>query len=328
MDQNLSLYRIFYSVANTGNISHSAKELYISQPAISKAIRKLEDSLDTTLFIRSSRGVHLTEEGKILYEHVKNAFHSISLGEANLKQINELGIGHIRIGVSTTLCKYVLLPYLKSFIEAYPHVKITIDCQSTFHTLKLLEANKIDIGLICKSDNTKNIDFFSIGEIEDIFVATKTYIDNLRLREQDPVRDDSSHATSLNKEDAFLDIVSQNPNHSCNDITLFKDANLMLLDKDNITRVYIDHYFEENNIEINQILEINNMDLLIEFAKIGLGVACVIKEFVLDDLKNKSIVEIPLTAPINKRTIGFAYSKNADMSESMKNFIHFYKNKK
>ena len=81
MEQNLSLYRIFYMVANTGSISRAASELFISQPAVSKAVQKLEQSLNTTLFLRSSRGVSLTEEGQILYDHIKSAFSSIQLGE-------------------------------------------------------------------------------------------------------------------------------------------------------------------------------------------------------------------------------------------------------
>ena len=116
MDQNLSLYKVFYTVANTGNISKAATELFISQPAISKSIRKLEQSLDVTLFSRNSRGVQLTEEGELLYDYVQRAFYALQTGEERLKKINELGIGHLHIGVSSTLCKYMLLPYLKEFI--------------------------------------------------------------------------------------------------------------------------------------------------------------------------------------------------------------------
>ena len=117
MYQNLSSYRIFYTVANTKNISKAAKELYISQPAISKSIQKLEESLGTKLFERSSRGVALTDSGELLYTHVKSAFETLSIGEDRLRRSIELGIGHLTIGVSSTLCKYVLLPYLKEFIK-------------------------------------------------------------------------------------------------------------------------------------------------------------------------------------------------------------------
>lgn len=297
MEQNLSLYKIFNCVAEVGNISRAAKELYISQPAISKAISKLEQNLEVTLFTRNSRGVHLTAEGKMLYEHTKSAFETLQLGEETIRKVNELGIGHIRIGVSSTLCKYLLIPYLKDFIVKYPHIKVTIDCQSTFQTMELLGSRKIDIGLIAKPEQLRNITFFPIAEIEDGFVATKTYMDNLKLREA---------------EDHF---------------DVFKSANLMLLDEENITRMYIDNYFRTYQVETNKILEVNNMDLLIEFAKIGLGVGCVIKDFVQDELKSGALIEVPFVAPISKRQVGFAYATNVEPSESLEKFIDFYQQK-
>lgn len=298
MDQNLSLYKIFYTVAKHNNISHAANELFISQPAISKAITKLEHNLNTPLFIRNSRGVHLTEEGELLLKHVQSAFESIDLAEENIRRIHTLGIGQLRIGVSTTLCKYLLLPYLEVFVNENPHVKITIECQSTFHTLKLLEAQKIDIGLIGKPADLKNFDFYTIREIEDGFVTTKSYLDNLKLRESE--------------------------NESTERI--LGSANLMLLDEENITRVYIDDYFKVNKIQVSQILEISNMDLLIEFAKISLGIACVIKDFVQKELQSGTLIELPLKDKIAKREVGFAYSKKAPLTQSMKKFIEFYKN--
>ncbi len=295
MEQNLSLYKIFYTVAIAENISKAAKELYISQPAISKSITKLEQSLDTTLFLRNSRGVQLTEEGQILFKYLSSAFSTISTAEEQIKRIKELDIGHITIGVSTTLCKYVLLPYLQKFIEQCPHIRITIECQSTNKTLQLLEENKIDIGLIGKPYALKNIDFYSLGEVEDIFVATDNYINNLKIRE----------------------IIGSND--------LFKTATLMLLNKENMTRQYIDDYFNKNNIEINNLIEISTMDLLIDFAKIGLGIACVIKGFVEENLKTGVLTEIKMDIPIHKREIGFAFSKSMPLSSSVEKFIEFYK---
>ncbi len=300
MEQNLSMYKIFNTVAKTGNISHAAKELYISQPAISKSITKLEENLNVKLFYRTSRGVRLTKEGMVLYESTKTAFHALHQGEENIRKINELGIGHLRIGVSTTLCKYILLPYLKNFVLSYPHIKITIECQSTLKTLELLEQGKIDVGLIGKPSYEKNIDFYPIHTIEDIFVATSSYLDNLILRES---KDKLEQNSSL----------------------IFKSANIMLLDEKNMSRLYIEDYFTRNNIETNHILEVSNMDLLIEFAKISLGVSCVIKEFVKSELENKELVEIPLTNPLDKRVVGFAYNYAANVTDSLLKFIEFYK---
>ena len=93
------------------------------------------------------------------------------------KKFNELELGHIHIGVSTTLCKYVLLPYLKEFIETHPHIRISIECQSTNHTLQLLKENKIDLGLLENLNVYINTHFDSLGKIEDIFVCTKSYME-------------------------------------------------------------------------------------------------------------------------------------------------------
>ena len=207
--------------------------------------------------------------------------------------MKELGVGHLKIGVSSTLCKYILLPYLNRFLKAYPHIKITIESQSTIHTLKQLEKGTLDIGLVAKPANQKLYKFLPVDEIEDIFVATKDYLDNLRLREMD--------------ED------------------IFATANIMLLDEENISRIYINNYFKENNLTPKHILEVSSMDLLIEFAKTGLGVACVIKEFVHEELKKGQLLQIPLKKPVNKREVGFCYNLTL-LSNSMTKFIDFITN--
>lgn len=291
MEQHLSQYRIFYEVARCGNISRAAKELYISQPAISKAIGKLEESLGTRLFLRNSRGVQLTPEGNVLFQHVAAAFDSLSRGEKELKRIHDFHIGQLKIGVSNTLCKYVLLPYLKSFVEKYPHVNITIESQSTAHTLEMLEARKIDIGLVAEPRARRGLNFTPVMEIHDGFICTPAYMENLTLREG-PAPD------------------------------IFKTGNIMLLDRSNMSRKHLDTYLSDRDIEVNQLLEVTDMALLIEFARIGLGIACVILDFVSDDLKNGTLMEVPLDAPIPRRVIGFACPPQ-DQSQTLREFLAF-----
>ena len=291
MEQNLSQYKIFYEVAKAGNISKAAKELYISQPAISKAIGKLEDSLGLSLFTRSSRGVQLTSEGEILFEHAREAFEALERGEQELRRIQEFDIGHLRIGVSNTLCKYILLPYLKTFIDQYPHMKVTIESQSTVQTLNRLEQQKIDLGLVAEPSLRKDLSFIPVMDIQDIFVSTRAYLENLYLREG-------------------------------SDTNIFETGNIMLLDENNMTRHHVDEYMAENAIFPHQILEVTTMDLLIEFAKIGLGIACVIKELVQKELDSGLLVEIPLQNSISRRTIGFAYHPS-NQAMALKTFLEF-----
>lgn len=295
---NLTLYPIFQAVARTGNISKAAEELYISQPAVSKAIRRLEQSLGTRLFHRSSRGVSLTDSGKLLYEHTKAAFSELTRGEEQLRHARQLGIGHIRIGVSTTLCKYLLLPCLKAFTEQHPHIRISIQCQSTYQTMALLHSQKVDIGLIGQPEQLGRLSFHSIGEIDDKFVATPAYLKNLLERE--PELPPQPLATQL-----------------------FPYANLMLLDEENISRHYIDTYLHRHNIKTGAILEVSTMDLLIEFARIGLGIACVIGRFVQEDIKEGKLIPLSVEIPVEKREVGFSFSKERPLSDSANQFLSF-----
>lgn len=291
MEQHLSQYKIFYAVAKAGNISKAAKELFISQPAISKSISKLEDNLGVALFTRNSRGVQLTAEGQVLYSHVTNAFDTLNRGENELKRIKEFNIGQIKIGVSNTLCKYILLSYLKDFVEQYPHVNVTINSQDTARTINMLEQQQLDIGLIAEPRTRRSLTFLPIMQIADTFVCTKSYLDHLKMREG-------------------------------SDVDVFIHGVIMLLEQNNMTRTHIDTYFADNNIEPKQVLEANTMDLLIEFAKIGLGIGCVIREFVKNELADGSLIEIPLSSPIRKRTVGFAYNTSYT-TKTLNTFIKF-----
>lgn len=302
-DENLNDYRVFYTVAKEKNISRAAHSLFISQPAVSKVIRRLEDRLGATLFFRTSRGVSLTAEGQVLFESVEAAMQSLSSGEYQIFKMKSLDMGHIRIGVSTTLCKHLLLPYLKEFIHMYPHVRISILCQSTNQTVKLLEEGAIDIGLIGRPLSDKTITFLPLMEIEDMFAASPCCLENLGL----------STETQHSNQPATPG--------TCLDHILFHTATILLLDKENMTRQYIDDYLSARQMQPKHLLEVTTMDLLIEFAKIGLGVACVIKNFVKEELKSGTLVEVPLSIPIHRREIGFAYSPRRALSCAAEAFI-------
>ena len=292
--QNLSLYRIFYTVARAGNISRAADELFISQPAVSKAIQKLEQTVGAPLFVRSSRGVRLTEDGELLFSHVRSALQTLESAENQLRLRHELGMSQLRIGVSSTLCKYVLLPSLKDFVKLHPHLRVTIACQSTNHTLQMLEEGELDLGLTGKPEQLGSLSFTPVMQIQDTFVAAKDYLDNLSF---------------LTGQSCFR------PSAAEDTLTLLKNGVLMLLDRDNLTRQYLDRYLKENALFPENILETTSMDLLIDFARIGLGIAGVIREFIAQELKDGTLLELPLPFPIPSREIGFVYRNGQIRSE-------------
>lgn len=291
MENHLNAYQIFVTVARLGNISAASKELYISQPAISKAIANLEDSLGTTLFIRSSRGVRLTEEGEILYPQIATGLTAIRHGEEQLKAYTKMGYGHLSIGVSTTLCKFVLLPVLQAFVREHPHIQISIENQSSIHTFDSLSSSTVDIGLVGETQSS-SMEFLPVMEITDTLVTTNSYLSALRDRQK---QDPDSRAT------------------------------LMLLDRDNLTRQYVDHYLTGSGLFNDQILEVSSMDLLIEFARINLGVACVIENFVAKELADQTLVHFPASPQIPGRKIGFAWPKQTNPNPAFHTFLTFVK---
>ncbi|MCR4956603.1 MAG: LysR family transcriptional regulator [Lachnospiraceae bacterium] len=299
MEQHLSFYYAFYMVACKGSISAASKELYISQPAVSKSIAKLEAALETTLLIRSSKGVTLTYEGELLYQRLKVAFESIALGEEQLRYQKESEQEQLTIGISSTLCKYVLLPHLKDFVKKNPHLQISILCQSSFETIQSLKDGTIDVGFIGGFPLNDEFIFQKTHEIKDIFVASKTYLEYVKMRMQkDQIPEDDM-------------------------ISLFHYSNLMLLDKQNLSRKYVDHYINTYNIQADNVIEVSTMDLLIQFASIGMGVACVIENFVEEELKTGELISLPLPFTIPKRQLGLAYRKGP-ISSSLEQLVQLF----
>lgn len=283
--ENLSRYKIFLAVAECKSISKAAAQLYISQPAVSITIKKLEENLNTTLFVRKSKGVELTENGRKLYEDAKRAFQILLDTEDRLRF--HQNTGYLRIAASNVLCKYFLMPYLKEFTSLYPNTDISITCTSSSTACAMVEQCNIDLALAAKPENVGTAVYHSLGVIEYIFVCTPAYRNKL----------------------------------NCDNDKIFEHGNIILLDKDNVSRRHLNSYYAQHKITPLHILEVNEMDLLIEFAKMGIGVSCVVRKFVEEELKAGSLIEIELSKPIAPREIGFLYNKIQPMNENILRFI-------
>lgn len=291
MDNNLELYRIFYEVAKFGNISLAADSLFISQPAVSKSIKKLENITEVSLFSRNSRGVRLTTEGEVFYKYIERALNEISLGENVLDKLKNKERGSIKIGVSTSICKHFVVPKLKDFIKEYPDIEIKFINKTSFETIKLVEKREVDICFVSEPSEGEFCNFIKLSEIQDIFVSGKEYYQSLNIS---------------NIEEIFL------------------KGTFMLLEKDNITRKHVDSYLTSQNIKVQPDIEISNLDLLVEFAKIGLGITVAIREFIEEELKEGSLIALPITPAIPKRNIGVIYHKNMPLSIAAKTFLDYF----
>lgn len=176
MDVNLDYYKIFYYVAKCGSISGAAKELFITQPAVSQAIKLLEGKLGGQLFFRTPKGIVLTKEGEVFYKYIGQAFNFIITAENKFFEAKNLMSGEIRIGASDTLCKYYLIPYLKKFNSIYPKVKMQVTNRTTLETIELLRYGKIDLGVInLPINDDKNIIVLKKLPVQDCFVVGEKY---------------------------------------------------------------------------------------------------------------------------------------------------------
>ena len=145
MNIDFNLYYIFYVTAKNQNITKAAEELYVSQPSVTQAIKSLEKQIGATLFIRTKKGVKLTEEASILYEFIKEGITYIKNGENKFQELMNLQEGTLKIGASTTVTENVLVPYLQKFKELYPKISISIINHLTTDLIKLLRNGSVDL---------------------------------------------------------------------------------------------------------------------------------------------------------------------------------------
>ena len=272
MDKNipLDLYKIFCAVVKTGNMSAAAKELYISQPAVSMSIRQLEDRLGTPLLIRTTKGVRTTPEGAVLYEYLDQAMGLIKTAESKYMEMVNLKTGEIKIGASDTVIQNFLMPYLEQFNNENNNISIKVTNKTTYESLRLLKSGDVDICFI-----------------------------NLPIAEDDD-----------------LEVIPCSTVHDC----LIGGTKYRHLAENGLNLKDIDQYTRENGVVLKPIIELGSSDLLLEFAKINLGLTFVIKEFTKNKIDGENIFEIPLTPPIPKRSIGIVKLKNVALSHAAQKF--------
>ena len=290
MNIDFELYRIFYVVANNGNITKASEELNISQPAVTKSIKNLEEQLGGTLFVRTKRGVILTEEGKEFYKYIKQAIEYINNAENKFTDLINLDTGSIRIGISTTLTKEFLLPYLEEFHEKYPKIDIQIDTNVSTELLSKLRNGLLDIVILHMIDKnySDDIEIIKCKKVTDCFAVNKKYKE------------------LIDKE------------FSINELSNYP---LILQPKGSNTRKFLDDFARENNTVLNPTMELAGYTLVVEFTKIGLGIGYVNEDYSKTLFDNKELFKINLKEKIPSRYIGIALSKNHIPNFSTKKLI-------
>ncbi len=290
---NTEMYKIFYYVAKEGNISKTAKRLFITQPAVSRTVRQLEEKMGCMLFFRTPKGVRLTGEGEILFNYVEQAFNYLFMGEKKLSQMKNLESGELSVGVGDTICKHYLIPYLKQFNEAYPGIRITN--HKTFDIIDRLKRGEIDLSIVNLPLEDDQLRITKVLDIHDCFVAGEKY-------------------RRLSEKPIALSEMIRYP--------------ILLLERGSNSRKCIDEYFQNNGILIEPDFELGNFELLAEFAKIDFGIACLIREFFLEELGSRQLYEIPVKEPIPARGIGVVSLKVVPLSAAARALIELLMHKR
>ena len=289
MAVRLELYRVFLEVAKQGNISAAAQNLFISQSAVSQSVKQLEEQLQVRLFSRSTRGVSLTSEGKLLLEYVSHALGLLQSGEEKIAASRQLLTGELIIGASDTVTKTYLLSRLEAFHKDYPDIRIRILNGTTSMVLDYLHAGQVDIAFASEAPDETVYSVRHCVDTHTIFVAAPDYLEFDKVYTMEEI--------------AALPLI--------------------LLERKASSRVYVERYFQDHGVQIHPEIELGSHNLLIALARIGLGVACVTEEFSLSGLSRGVIVPLKTDFEIPPRAVTMCTLQGVTPTSAANRFMDF-----
>ena len=293
MNINFELYKVFYEVANAKSISKGAKNLMISQPAVTQSIQTLEAELGGKLFNRTPKGVVLTNEGLVLYNYIKEGMQYFINGTNKFMSLKNSDYGTLNIGSTTVISENYLMPYIKEFNELYPKVEIKITNDLTDNLIKDLRNGTLDIIITgIPSNDIKDIKYVKLTELNDIFVGGIKY-----------------------KDKRF------------NNIRDILKENILVQKYPSIARINFNNFLINNKLNCNPAMEVASHSLLTSLTENNLGIAILTKEFINDKL-NKTLFEIKADITIPKRMLGYAIKNDYITSFTARKFIELLNNKK
>lgn len=290
MDINYELYKVFYHVASTLSFSEASKLLFISQSAVSQSIKTLERKLDQTLFIRSTKRVQLTPEGEILLRHIEPAMHLIQRGEAQLLDAASTG-GQIRIGASDTICRYFLVPYLERFHKAFPSAHIKVINQTSIKCVELLETGQVDLVVVNYPNNyLSNVSSIKkIKKFRDVFIANSAF-------------------EGLRGQKLTYQQLSKYP--------------ILMLDRHSTTSEFLHRLFQQHQLDLVPEIELTSNDLLIDLARIGLGIAF-IPDYCLENTQDDLFI-VETMEELPPRELVIAYNEQIPLSKAAREFLEYF----
>ena len=292
IDINYELYKVFYHVASTLNFSEASKQLFISQSGVSQSIKTLERKLDQRLYIGSTKKVQLTPEGEILMRHIEPAMNLIQKGEAQLIDAASTG-GQIRIGASDTICRYFLIPYLERFHKAFPGAHIKVINQTSMKCAELLRNGQVDLIVVNYPNNHLGTatSVLRIKQFHDVFIAGS------------PFRELKDRTVSFSE---------------------LLHYPILMLDKNSTTNEFLHQVFQQHQLDLVPEIELTSNDLLVDLARIGLGIAFVPDYCITEQSDNLFLLKTKEELPF--RELAVAYNDQLPLSRASMEFLSYFQN--
>lgn len=288
MIKNYELYKVFYWAAKTGSLTKAAKALYLTQPSVSHAIKQLEESFGMTLFYRTAKGVTLTQEGEVLYSYIEQSMILISVAEEKMIALKNLDSGELRIGGSDSLFKHYLLPILEKFNSRHSGVKLHLNHGTTPEIIAFLKEGRIDLGVVRMPIVDPQLQVRESFQLHDCFVA-------------------GEHYAELKDRILSLNMLLEYP--------------IILFSRNSRARMTITEIFQSYGLKLKPDIEVGSVDLLIEFARRGLGISYVTREFVANELEAGTLFEMKLDVSLPPSRVGIMTMRNLPLSSAAKHFI-------
>lgn len=286
---NLNLYKVFYDVAQYGSVSTASKNLMISQPAISRSIKKLEEDLNVTLFYRTLNGMVLTEKGKELLGYVEEACNSLRIGERTMMETNNLMKGKLSIGVPSHIASFYIFDKIRKFHQDYPQIEISIVSRCTAELIKLLENHEIDFVI-----DTSPI----CGNEKELYIEELIHC---------------SHCFVALAED----------NYDVKSIKDLENVPLILPVERSSHRKRLNELALENNVKLNNVLSIETSEMIHETVLQGIGVGYILEDVVKKDIDKGILKVLPVKETLPFVTVNLVYIDKYLMS-APKEFIDKY----
>lgn len=290
---HLEWYRIFLQTAQQGNFTKAAQALHITQPSVSYTIRQMEEELGVKLFHRLSKGVELTEEGRSLLTFVEPSFALLESGEQHLSSLKQLAEGELRVGASDSLIKHLLLPYLNTYHQLHPNVRIRLSNGKTPVLADRLKEGQLDCALVHIPLQDDQLEVHPLAELQDCFVVGEAY------------------RAYAGQELTASDLLK---------------LPLLMLSPGSSTRTFVEQWFAGKGCSVKPDMELGSIDLLIEFARLGYGAAFVTRSFIEEDLQRERLFELRLQDTPAPRAIGLAYRTGDRLSIAAERFVQIVLN--